>query len=246
MSANIIRNGGVKFYADSELEKWRANTLLEKEPETIAWLNHYSMLGGRFYDIGANIGIYSIYAASLNRDLEVYAFEPVQENYCALANNIILNEAPNIHVFPFAASTINKLTTLFIKDSRIGNSGAQIEEPIDERGNLFSSLDTQLVLSLSLDSMVQEFGFPAPNFVKIDVDGHERNIIEGMNNILEMDSLQSILIEFNSIPEKEHFSAIFEKHMLRPDPLFNDHPEHSKKRRSANNGTAINCVFTKD
>jgi FkbM family methyltransferase len=216
---------------------------LEKEPETIAWLDNYAKLGGVFYDVGANIGCYSIYAAYLNPSLGVFAFEPVQENYCALVNNIVLNGTTNIYSFPFAVSNANKLTSIFINDSRVGNSGAQIDKPTDERGNHFNQLSTQLVLGLSLDSLVNDFRFPAPNFVKIDVDGHEKNIILGMSSILMMNSLKSILVEFNSIPEEEYFSKFFERFGFEPDHLFNNYPGHSKNRRANNNGTAKNCVF---
>lgn len=245
MSNTVVTNAGIKFYADSELEKWRAETLFEKEPETIAWLEHYSKFGGVFYDIGANIGSYSNYAASLNRELAVYAFEPVRENFCALMKNITLNEAQNIHAFPFAISKLNKLTSLFLKDVRVGNSGAQIEEPIDEKGKHFDVLDKQLVLGLSIDSMINDFGFPAPSLVKIDVDGHEKDIIEGMHDALQLDSLKTILIEFNSVNERDFYSELFEKYKLLPDAQFDNHPKHSKNRRSKNSGTAINCVFSK-
>ena len=95
MNRKIIENAGIKFYADSELEKWRAETLQKKEPETIAWLNYYANVGSVFYDIGANVGSYSMYAASLNSKLNIYAFEPVQENFCALLNNIKLSFLQN-------------------------------------------------------------------------------------------------------------------------------------------------------
>jgi FkbM family methyltransferase len=245
MNSKIIENADIKFYACSELEKWRAETLLKKEPETIAWLNYYANVGSVFYDIGANVGSYSMYAASLNSKLNVYAFEPVQENFCALLNNILLNNADNVHAFRIAASIKNKLTPIYLQDRRIGNSGAQIDVPVDERGNHFDPLSTQQVLKLSLGFMVKELGFPIPNFVKIDVDGHEKDIIKGMTDILAVESLLSILVEFNSAAEIAHYSTFLAKFKFVPDARYNEHPDHSTNRRSAKNGSAVNCVFTK-
>jgi hypothetical protein len=82
------------------LELWRAETLLTKEPETIAWLNYYTSKGGTFYDVGANIGVYSLYAAIKNPQLSVYAFEPVKNNFISLLNNKKLNKTNNFIVDP--------------------------------------------------------------------------------------------------------------------------------------------------
>ncbi len=242
----IIEKVGVKFYANTELEQWRAETILEKEPETIAWLNSFALKEQVFYDIGANVGSYSIYAAIVNKDLSVFSFEPVQENYCALVKNIQLNNAENIHAFRLALSNKNNLSDIYLKDSRVGNSGAQIDKPVDERGVHFQQVSIQKILTLSLDSLVSDFSFPPPNFLKIDVDGHEKDVINGMNQLLQSDTLVSLLIEFNSTEELAEYTEHLAKYKLFPDPAFNNHPDHSSYRRQQKNSSAINCVFTKN
>ena len=99
------------------------------------------------------------------------------------------------------------------------------------------------MLGVSLDFVVDQFHFPAPDFIKIDVDGHEKEIILGMSGLLKMDSLKSILVEFNSISDKEYFYTYFKEFKFEPDSLFNNFPNHSKKRRSSSNNTAENCIF---
>jgi FkbM family methyltransferase len=245
MDKKIIKNAGVSFHANTELEQWRAETLLKKEPETIAWLRHYACVGSVFFDIGANIGTYSMYAALLNPRLNVYAFEPVLGNYCALLDNISLNSAENVFAFQVALSSKNNLTSLYLQDRRIGNSGAQIHHPLDEKGNKFDHVAVQKILGLSVNSMVKDLGFPCPNFVKIDVDGHEKDILDGMDLILGESLLQSILVEFNSTEEREIYTKFLGKFNFLPDVTYNNHPEHSTKRRAEKNGTAVNCVFTK-
>ena len=62
------------FDANAELHLLRAAWLQGKEPETLAWIDSFAP-GEVFYDIGANIGVFSVYAA-LHRNCDVYAFEP--------------------------------------------------------------------------------------------------------------------------------------------------------------------------
>jgi hypothetical protein len=60
-------------------EHYRADTYATKEPETIEWLRENLRDGDSFYDVGANIGLYSLYAAKLQPRCRVFAFEPHQK-----------------------------------------------------------------------------------------------------------------------------------------------------------------------
>jgi hypothetical protein len=55
--------GILQFYCPSETSLWRAETLLTKEPETIEWIETFNE-ESVFWDVGANIGVYSLYAAA--------------------------------------------------------------------------------------------------------------------------------------------------------------------------------------
>jgi len=77
------------FFCPNELALWRARTLMEKEPETIGWVDSFKE-GDVLWDIGANVGCYSIYAAS--RGINVRSFEPHFGNYYLLNKNIELNK----------------------------------------------------------------------------------------------------------------------------------------------------------
>ena len=86
----------LNFIVNSELEKYRIDSLYSKEPETIEWINSWIGTKLVFYDVGANIGIYSIYASMYHQNLLTYAFEPVHLNYEALSKNIDLQKNENI------------------------------------------------------------------------------------------------------------------------------------------------------
>src|SRR6266446_5011490 len=83
------RYGPIRFYCPTGFCVWRTQTLLTKEPQTIAWIDAMEH-GAILWDIGANVGCYSLYAAK--RGLRVIAFEPSAANYAVLIRNIRLNQ----------------------------------------------------------------------------------------------------------------------------------------------------------
>ena len=245
MSTICVLETGLCFDVNSDLERYRVESLLEKEPETIAWIDSWSRQqeGAVFFDVGANIGIYSLYAAFVGKDSKIFAFEPVSNNYVALLNNVRLNSMANVHPFNLALASASRLTSLYLSDLRVGNSGAQIDAPIDEKGTTYVPKRIETVLSTSMDALVSDFGMPTPNFVKIDVDGREPEILLGMSNTLRSSALRSILIEFNSA---DQFS--FWERQLSDCGLFIDHsydslPNHSGIRRQSKGTLARNYIF---
>ena len=81
---------------DTDMERYRADTFWTKEPETIAWIDSFKP-GDTFLDIGANIGIYSLYAGS--RGVNAWAVEPHPGNFHALTiNTRMLNRALPVKV----------------------------------------------------------------------------------------------------------------------------------------------------
>ena len=197
MKKRCVFNDSLCFSINSDLEEYRINSIFQKEPETIAWIDSICNSDSVFYDIGANIGIYTLYMNYKNPMMQMFCFEPVQNNFNSLQNNIILNNAKNVHPFNIALSNNNMITNLFISDTRNGNSGAQIEAPINEKGESFEVKKIEKILSFQLDYLVNNLNFPQPNFIKIDVDGHENEILNGMKVTLENEQLKSLLIEFN-------------------------------------------------
>ena len=72
-----IHKQNFKFSITNEIELWRSNTILTKEPETIEWINNFKKKYV-LYDIGANIGIFSLFAS---KKIKVLAFEPAFHNF---------------------------------------------------------------------------------------------------------------------------------------------------------------------
>lgn len=244
-----VCDGRLLFNTSTDLELYRVKTLFDKEPETIAWINSWSenQFGYEkvFFDIGANIGIFSLYASHKFDNIEIFSFEPVSENFAALVSNIKLNNMNNVKPFNIGISDQNRLMDLYINDSRVGNSGAQINLINNEKKKNFHGVRIESTVSFSLDKLISDFDFPIPNFVKIDVDGRETAILSGMMNVMAHEKFRSILIEFNDIKELDLWSKNLKKIGLELDTYFDNVLGHSRFRRAKDNNTAMNCIFSK-
>ena len=243
---NPFNRLGLNFSAETELENYRASTLFTKEPETIAWIDSWGKSENScFYDVGANIGIYSFYAVAKHHGLRVLSFEPESKNYQALCQNNLLNPKFGIETFPFAISDITGITKLAVADERVGNSNSQIE--LSETGlrEVFSPVRYDTVLRTSIDFLVNSMRFPSPEFLKIDVDGHENAILNGAIETIKMESMKSILVEFNDLTMLEYWSSKFSLFGFELDTSFDDVYGHSTLRRQQNGATMRNVVFSR-
>ena len=82
-------NKKVNFFVPNYITNYLIDTFFSKEPETLEWIDSFDKNKKViFWDIGANIGIYSIYAALKHSDIEVVCFEPSTSNLRILSRNI--------------------------------------------------------------------------------------------------------------------------------------------------------------
>ena len=95
------KHGDVMFTMYGETTEFRVRTLLTKEPETLAWIDTFQK-GEVFWDIGANIGVYGLYAA--RNGMRVQMFEPSPVNHWLLTRNVEVNKLDNVTTYPFALS----------------------------------------------------------------------------------------------------------------------------------------------
>lgn len=243
VSANNLFN----IYCDNDLEVHRAQSLQDKEPETVNWISKFFKDGDVFFDIGANIGIYSLLAKSLYKEIKVFSFEPFLKNFNRLNQNIELNHFEGMHTFPIALSNSNKISYFYSKDTRSGASGGQIDKNVDEHGNEFKIENKQSILTIKLDELIKTFNLPYPNYVKIDVDGVEDLILEGMSEVLKNSNLKGLLIELNHDSKaKETLIKTMTSLNFTLENPYHLTENHSRKRRLNNpNNKAENLIFIK-
>ena len=194
-----VRQQKVVLNISSELELWRALTYESKEPETLKWIEEHFAPNDVFYDIGANIGVYSLYArARLGPSCRIYAFEPDSQNYGQLNKNIFLNGFSNeIQALPVAISDQTRLDQLNIRAFSTGSARHAIGEQLSE-GRPVKRVHVQPIICFALDHLVSEYQLPFPNHIKIDVDGHEFSVLKGTTQVLRDDRLRTLLIEVES------------------------------------------------
>ena len=191
------QRGSIDFYCVGELSRERARTLLTKEPETIEWIDGFAA-GDTLWDIGANVGIYSVYAA-IARNIRVLAFEPSASNYFLLNRNIETNRlSDHVDAYCVAFSDRSGLNALNMQSTEMGGALSSFGTAIDNFGREFRPTFKQGMVGYSIDDFVSEFSPPFPNHLKIDVDGIEDLIVAGAANTLRDPRLKSISIEIDS------------------------------------------------
>lgn len=196
------RKSDIFLHIESEIDlNYRLHSC-EKEPETVAWIESFGY-NEVFYDIGANVGVYSLVAAkSSGKKLSIYSFEPAFQNYPQLCRNIILNQCDEcISPFQIALSDSTSLQYFHYHDLIAASSHHTIGEPVFQ-STAFKPVFRQPVLSFTIDDLVKKFKFPCPNHVKIDVDGNEVLILHGMRETLNDPHMQSILVEVDELSKE--------------------------------------------
>jgi len=193
----IVSVDEILFDVSERIPFKRAESLLTKEPDTIKWIDDHVRRGDVLYDIGANVGCYSLYAA-IKKNAQVVAFEPEASNYYFLNRNIQRNKVGDkIMALNIALNDKDMVSYLNLGGLRPGRSGHSFHESKDANHRDFLPHFRQGVLGLRLDNLVRNYHLPFPNHIKIDVDGNEHKIIAGMRIILADKRLKTVAIEVN-------------------------------------------------
>lgn len=169
----------------------------KREPYTIEWLERYLRPGQVLYDIGANVGAYSLVAAKrFGGEVKVYAFEPAFQNFPVLVRNIQVNNCTGV-ILPISIPLSGGEGLLEFNYSSLDTGSAlhAIGEPIDYRGNYFQPVFKQIMFSTTVDSLVYKYGLELPHHIKLDVDGLEFDILKGANKALQSAKCDSVLVE---------------------------------------------------
>lgn len=200
---------GVSFQVlcRGEKERWRATSFASKEPETIEWITASLGPGDVFWDVGANIGLYSLYAAALEPACQVYCFEPESQNYASLCQNLFTNRFENAAAFGVAVSGAGlSFVDLYVSEMESGSAIHNVgcASPWAERPSVF----VQKALAVSVDELVNSFGLLAPTLLKLDVDGLEIEILR--TAFASLPAVRSVLVELdaNDAEEMSDASAI--------------------------------------
>lgn len=162
----------------------------EKEPETVEWIRSFEP-ESVFWDIGASVGPYSLIAAALGHT--VYAFEPNGPSYGELCQNILINSI-DVTPFPVAVSTGERIQKQYVHTWGAGAGSHSFQKKFER---------SVPVLCYTADEIADSTGMP--DYVKIDVDGGEIEVIESGRSVWE--NVRSMMIEV-SRGTKDHIGLV--------------------------------------
>jgi FkbM family methyltransferase len=246
-----ISNENLNFFCPSEMSLIRVQTLYTKEPETLNWMNEFDVDNEKsiFWDIGSNIGLYSIYAATMHKNLNVISFEPSTSNTRILSRNISINNlSDKIKIFQLPLSDKADIISNFNETQFIeGWSHSTFDNEIDELGEILTPdriKNKYQIFGTSIDHLIEKNILDSPNYIKIDVDGIEHLILSGAKKLLKNKELKEILVElapdnndqYNFV-EKILLENNFEKILSTNKRLLKD-PNYKLKK-----GETLNTIF---
>ncbi|VUX54842.1 putative Methyltransferase FkbM domain protein [uncultured Woeseiaceae bacterium] len=243
LSPTVSQNtefGTIKFFCPGKLPEWRARTLLTKEPETLEWIGTFGETDV-LWDIGANVGVYSLYAATKGHS--VLAFEPSPSNYYLLGKNVEINKLDGrVLGYCVALNDTTKLDTFFMSNTELGGALSSFGEAIDWQGRSFVAQCRQSMVGFSVDDFIKLFAPPFPNHIKIDVDGIEDRIIIGARQTLADKRLKSVLVELDS-ERTEYCQGVAEA--LATSGLILLKKEHAPEFDQGESSAAFNYIFVR-
>jgi FkbM family methyltransferase len=196
---HVIDGRTLRFVCPSYDALYRFEKFFVKEPETLQWIDGFHK-DEVLWDIGANVGVYSLYAAI--KGCRVIAFEPSAANYWLLNRNCSVNDLDE-RITAYCVAFSGKMGAGVFNMADMDLGGAcysfgtrtdQFDYPgLGQRDVVFH----QGTIGFSLDEFVRLFNPPFPNHLKIDVDGLEQQIIAGGTAMIGDARLRSVSIEMD-------------------------------------------------
>jgi FkbM family methyltransferase len=234
-----VVHGGVslEFATPNLLNDYRASTFSTKEPETLAWIDSLTS-GAVLWDIGANVGLYSCYAAK-HRGCTVFAFEPSVFNVELLARNILLNKlVDKIAIFSLPITQEMEIANMNFTTTEWGGALSTFGHDYGHDGRVMNKAFEFRTMGLSMDDVVNLLHVPQPDFVKIDVDGIEHLILAGGKQTLRR--VQGILIELN---DDFHEQSVTATTHLKEAGFVLEKKLHSEIVEKSNFRSAFNQIW---
>ena len=199
----------INFFVPNQLLEWRVDTYFSKEPETLEWIDSFQEKENLiFWDIGANIGLYSIYNSLKHPKSTTIAFEPSSSNLRILTRNISINNLEK--KIKVVSIPLTNKENIFqeMKEGQFVEGGAlnSFGEKFDFEGKEFKPTMKYNLLGTTINYFLENSILDIPDYIKIDVDGIEHLILEGGDKFLNDKKVKSLSIEIN-----ENFKEQYDK-----------------------------------
>jgi len=166
-------------------------------------------------DIGAHIGLFSLFSSQYCKNGKILSFEPIKENYELLVENLRLNNIKNVYPFNKAVSENNSDVTIFLNKDESGHS-------------MYSSEGERIqVKSTSLKMIFEENKLDKCDFLKLDCEGAEYSIIDSLSEEY-FDKIEKMIIEYHLADTKSELLSSLKSKLktfsfsMHVKPLFSD------------------------
>ena len=204
----IILDKKISFFVPNQMTNWRVDTFFTKEPETLEWIDSFEKKENLiFWDIGSNIGLYSIYNSIKNTNSTTIAFEPSSSNLRVLTRNISINNfEKNIKVMPIPLNNKENIFEMMCEPKFVEGGALNSFTNINFEGKKFTPMMKYNLFGTTMNFLIKNSILEIPDYIKIDVDGTEHLILEGGDEFLRDKKIKSLSIEIN-----ENFKEQYEK-----------------------------------
>ena len=150
------------------------------EPLTTKLLSKELKKGMTCLDVGGNIGYYTLLESNIvGNNGKVIAIEPSPVNFKHLKKNLSIQDAKNVDAYNFAAGDVDGEVNFLVYRESNGSFTIPDGETTDLPGELIK------VPAKRMDTFLNELNIEHVDFVRMDVEGYEHHIIEGMKNIIK-------------------------------------------------------------
>ena len=202
-SFSFIKNRGIIYQTRSgEKIKVRAGTTDRIVINEVFIYNDYTPRGFEIgkkdivFDVGAHIGAFSVFASKLAG--KVYSFEPVAESFKILEENVALNSSKNVFPLQSAISSETGFKDLYLCDENPGANSFYIKDRSSKKAK---------VSTVSLSDFVKSNNILAIDFMKMDCEGAEYNILFNCpKEVLSI--IKKISMEYHDIDEKMNAAVL--------------------------------------
>ena len=186
LKSDFVEIEGRKMFLGYDILHLSVNKIWERR-ETLT-VKKYVKKGDMAIDIGANIGYYTLLFAQLvGPNGKVYAYEPDPINFVILKKNIEINNYKNVVLIQKAVSNSSTMTKLYLSKDRTGN---RIFDSTNDGMSDYIEIET-----IKLDDFFKNKNEKI-NFIKMDVEGTEILILQGMSDFLHKQDNLKIMTEF--------------------------------------------------
>ncbi len=196
--------------------------------------------GDCIFDVGANIGLFALFMSKLQKLVKIFAFEPINPIFEVLQANVKLHSIPNISLFNYGLSSSNIQAKSFtFYPNMAGNSTTRPWEKLKQREVMNVALNQDMVEYLfqrqevtgevrTLSSVINELDINSIELLKIDVEGEEYEVLQGINPndwskikqiVAEVHDIEGRIDKIKALLKSNGFNITVEKNSLIPATL---------------------------